>query len=355
VTGESLGLLVEEQRTNLLLYSEQFNNAYWQKNNSTITSNAAVAPDGQSTADTLVENTANSDHALVTGDFSGAANTTYTYSVYVKAAGRSFVQLVYGTSTAWGNQYANFNLTLGTVTVQIGVGSAKIDTCQNGWYRISITGTRNSNSAATYAYIFMGIASNSFSYAGDGTSGIYIWGAQLEQGAFPTSYTPTTTAAVTRAADVASITGANFSSWYNNSEGTLFANARSSGSSSNNFLAGLDSTSAFVFADILESSSSVRLSVYGTNGAFIFNYSPSTSGALAGSTRKAAIAIKSGNFGAALNGIASATGTDTTGYPTFNRLSIMSLANYGGANGTIARLTYWPARLPNPILQTLTQ
>ena len=318
-TLESLGLLVEEARTNILQYSEQFDNAYWTNVGLTWTANNVVAPDGLTTADTPSSN-----------------NITQVVGVYVNS---TFVgQSTSSVTTSWNRVSVTFTTDASTTSINL---YPLLNAGSNIYNAKTVTVSANTTYTFSCFYRLSG-------------STIIPWGAQLEAGAFPTSYIPTTTATVTRAADVASITGSNFSNWYNQSEGTLFANARSLGSSSNNFLAGLDSTSAFVFADILESSSSVRLSVYGTNDTPIFSYWASTSGALAGSTRKAAIAIKSGNFGAALNGIASATGTDTTGYPTFNRLSIMSLANYGGANGTMARLTYYPFRLGNTALQSLT-
>ena len=348
-TGESLGLLVEEARTNLLTYSEQFDNAYWVKSNSTITTNAATAPDGQSTADALVENTANSQHFLHSSDFGGAANTTYTFSVYVKAAGRSFVGLTYGQSTTWGDQYANFDLTLGTVTLQVGVGSARINPCSNGWYRISITRTRNANSGATYAFVFTGIASNNFSYTGDGTSGIYVWGAQVELGSFPTSYIPTTTATVTRADDVASMTGTNFSSWYRQDEGTLLASIRPATSGNLSIWTLSDGTTAERMLAYSASVFNFYVDDNGSNQVNIGGY-PFTTNSLS----TFAAAYKTNNFAYSKNGVTPATDTSGT-VPTPTKLQIM--AGYIGGEiqtGTIARLAYYPVRLPDATLQALT-
>ena len=71
----------------------------------------------------------------------------------------------------------------------------------------------------------MATSNGTVTYDGNGTSGIYLWGAQLEEGAFPSSYIPTTTAAATRSADVASITGTAFSGWYRQDEGTFYGEA----------------------------------------------------------------------------------------------------------------------------------
>jgi hypothetical protein len=345
-TGESLGLLVEEARTNLLQYSEQFDNAYWVKDNSTITANAIAAPDGQSTADALIENTANSNHSFRSDNFGGAANTTYTFSVYVKAAGRSFVQLVYGQSSAWGNQYANFNLILGTVTLQVGVGSARIDPCPNGWYKISITGTRNSNSGVTYAYVFTGIASDNFSYTGDGTSGIYIWGAQVEAGAFPTSYIPTVASTVTRAADVASITGANFSSWYRADQGTWFG-SMSATAKGFRLLEARGPGANDISVSIRPDTANTRCAFLGgTSGATFVTYS--------GSPVKIGAGYGSGSIRGAANGTLAnlVTTGDHSSSTLLNIGHLPSESLY--LNGTIARLAYYPARLADLALQYLT-
>jgi hypothetical protein len=225
-TGESLGLLVEEQRSNLLTYSEQFNDVSWIKNDSTITANIIVAPDGTLTGEKLVENTANAQHIArknVSGLSSGA---TVTISVYAKAAERTSVFLyINETTTSTNRVEAIYNLLTGVVTNTGNFGtftgaSANITLVGNGWYRLSLTGViTNLTSAQFRIGTYDGSA---FAYTGDGYSGLYIWGAQLEAGAFATSYIPTVASTITRNADIAIMTGTNFSSWYNASEGTLY-------------------------------------------------------------------------------------------------------------------------------------
>lgn len=224
VTGESLGLEIEEQRTNLITYSEQFDNAAWTKSNTTVTANTIVAPDGTLTGDKVVESNSTSRHEITLASaIAGAtAGATYTLSLFAKAAGRSYVEVFFATGEITNNPYAIFDLANGTVSYSSGATASIIST-GNGFYRCSITAIPLSTTITP----FLGIVNTAStarlnSYTGDGFSGIYIWGAQLEAGAFPTSYIPTTTAQVTRAADAASMTGANFSSWFNQGPGSFF-------------------------------------------------------------------------------------------------------------------------------------
>jgi hypothetical protein len=193
---QSLGLLVEESRENLLLRSEEFDNAYWAKTRSSVTANAIEAPDGNVTADKLVEDTTASNNHIVFRGSLGLTAEIYTMSYYVKAAERDQVVLRIDTSVASRN--VSFDVAAGTILTQSANTSGTIVGVGNGWYRCS-----NSLTAAESVLnaVVMLSVNNSSVYTGDGTSGLFIWGAQLEVGAFPTSYIPTTTTATTRSAD----------------------------------------------------------------------------------------------------------------------------------------------------------
>jgi hypothetical protein len=177
---------------NLVTYSEQFDNAAWGKSNTTITANtsATTAPDGTLTADKLIEDTANSYHFVVqsVGTISGSC----TISCFLKSAERykGYIQLL----GSGGNAAAFFDLNLGTITG--GSGTNTITAYPNGWYRITSTLTFTTETAAVY--IVLNDNSGTAVYAGSGTSGIYIWGAQVERSLIANPYYATTATAKTR-------------------------------------------------------------------------------------------------------------------------------------------------------------
>ncbi len=187
-------LLLEPQRTNLVNYSESFDNAYWTKNGSSVTS-GFTSPDGTTNAFKLVEDTSTGAHQVYVTP--AAANADYSISVFAKKGERDKFRINIGNDT----HYADFNLTSGTIITQSGATTfAKIDLISNGWYRCSISYTE-STGAPTYNLYRLLDNSGNASFIGDGTSGIYIYGAQLELGSYATSYIPTSGTTVTRLAD----------------------------------------------------------------------------------------------------------------------------------------------------------
>ena len=344
-TGESLGLLVEEARTNRLQYSEQFDNAYWTKDKAAVASNAATAPDGTLTADLLYTTTSGVAY-LYTG-LGGISSASYTTTIYLKSAGFTWAFVF----AAQGNHYAFFNLVNGTVGTQtFGITAASISPVGNGWYRCSVTQT------ATYLSFHVGAAdaNGSATSTPSGTSGIYIWGVQLEAGAFPTSYIPTTSATVTRAADVASITGTNFSSWYNSTEGTLFVGARANSAATNPALAAFrtaaDSSADYIATLILSSGATRFASNAGDVNQWLLAASDSAT-----LLKKTAHAWKVNNVGACSNGGSVLTDSSASISAGLDRLYLGRV--YGSTsqlNGTIARLAFYPVRLADLGLQYLS-
>jgi len=350
VTGESLGLRVEEQRTNLLTYSEQFDNAAWTKGNATVTANIIVAPDGTLTGEKLVENTSSSPHQVYQGKILTAAS--YTLSFYAKAGERTTIAFTFDTS---GNTWAYINLSTGTVSgsmpAEYTVNS--ITNVGNGWFRVSVSRTAT---ATTYYANFATASGTSVSYAGDGYSGIYIWGAQLEAGSFATSYIKTEASQVTRSADAASMTGTNFSSWYRADEGTLYAEAVTSKPTG-----GVAIATAY-----LPSSQGIEMTVLNTNakfgvvvnGAYTANL---TLGVVsANNPFKVAGTYKIDDIAGSLN--SGAVSTDTSAaVPSATLPTTLFIGGYAAAPsasyalaGTIKKLAYYPIRCTNLQLQALT-
>jgi hypothetical protein len=365
-TGESLGLLVEEARTNLLQRSEEFDNGYWNPIEVIRTPNAAASPSGLTTADLITESASSSYHEIFVT--SGATAGTYTFSVFVKNnLGTRHLNICFssGTTQALSLRVNAATGSLSSIYTEGSVFSAATSTVisyPNGWYKVSISFAVNTGFANQLALSTSSAAPPAAnfgleSYAGDGTSGIYIWGAQLEAGAFPTSYIPTTSATVTRAADVASVTGSNFSSFYNQTEGTVFVNGVIPFTGSTNFpaFASVDDgnvNDAIEFAMWDAASDVVRYVIY-DNGTAQASLGGETY--TAGSVYSLAGAYALNNFAASYRG--GSPSTDSAGtLPTVDRLRIGQNRGSGNSlNGTIKRLTYWPTRLANTVLQQITQ
>jgi hypothetical protein len=171
------GLLVEEQRQNLVTYSEQFDNAAWTKLNASVTANAATSPNGTVSADLLIPDTSSSNQHGVYQPLGATAGTPYTQSVFAKAAGYNWLFMTEGNNVT---AQASFNLATGVVGTVSGTGSpsATITSLGNGWYRCTLTYTPIATSQNIQVRAANADAGPTF--AGNGTSGIYIWGAQLE-------------------------------------------------------------------------------------------------------------------------------------------------------------------------------
>jgi hypothetical protein len=340
-------LLIEEQRTNLLTYSSEFNNAAWVKARSTVTADATTAPDSNLTADKLLEDTTSNSTHFCEKVVSVVSGTSYTFSIYVKAGERTQIALQSGGALAISAAY--FNISTGSVIS----GSGAITAIGNGWYRCSVIGTASSSGNA-YIDTFLA-TSGTASYTGDGTSGLYIWGAQLEAGAFPTSYIPTTSATVTRAADNASMVGSNFSSWYNQSEGTIYCTSDSplttTTAQMNWYISDGNTNNTMFNHKNLSNLNATAVVSGGVTQGDITSFSTITSY----STVKSASAYKLNDLAISVNG--ASVGTDLAAtIPTVDRIHLgQNVANGQILNGHIQSIKYYPTRLPNADLQRLTR
>jgi len=356
VTLASRGLLIEESRTNSFTRSDDFNNADWVKQGTTISSNVATSPDGATTADRLVEDTSNGLH-LTYQERTITAGSTQTLTVFAKADTRSVIRLQIFNSVNSSGVTCGFDLATGEIQsgdaasnfVNGSGATASIQAIGSGWFRCRLTGIVDGISTACRGFARLKGTGSQFSYEGDGTSGVLIWGAQLEAGSFPTSYIPTTTTALTRSADVCSITGSAFSGFYNQSEGTMLTNAFTPASGDRTVLAADDNTA----------NEMIRLRTEGTNPFFKVTDGGSEVVAIDAGTVTANTAFKLigaykvNDFASSINGGSAVT--DTTGtIPTVDRMRIG--AGQGGNTmcGCISAIRYFKKRLPDAKLQSLT-
>ena len=336
-TGESLGLLVEEARTNIIVSSSVFNTGGWIQNGVVLSANAGVAPDGTTTATSISQGTGNNRSYHF--DNTGAGNKTLT--VFAKSnAGSSFTlsgSLTFGTNSVGS---AVLNTANGTISTALGCSSVAFS---NGWYRFIIP-----------IYIGTGSGNTNYLELNGPASSVFVWGVQIEAGAFPTSYIPTTTATVTRAADVASMTGTNFSSWYNQSQGTIFASVRTviPASATNGILQFTDGTTTnrIDLYQIGSGAAYPRVNVtFRLSGSTTANFLNQENGWNPDGITidNWAFAFNSTNYTLRTK-YSSTVSTGTAAYP-------QNLTNFAiGHQGAISRLAYYPVRLPDAQLQALT-
>ena len=324
---------------NLFTQTQQFDNAAWTKSNATVTANSTVAPDGTSTADTLIENTSNAFHAAVQSfTLSGAT----TISCYLKANTRSFAAVRTFDATN-GDRYAVFNLSTGATGVTSGGTTSTITSVGNGWYRCSMTYTYTSASGS--AGITVQNANSYVAYTGDGTSGIFVWGAQLEAGAFATSYIPTIASTVTRSADVATITGSLFSQWYGQPQGTFVVNAD---------VGSVASGDKYV---LIVNDANGRITYVSTAAINTFDGTTVTSSGQSASANtpfKSATAWSGSTLSISANGAAAVGGAFDGAFGTGTDLRIGSNAGGFSINGHIQSVQYYPVRAADFQLQALT-
>jgi len=194
-------LLLEPQRTNIHTNSE-YVDAYV-KSRSTITTNAAISPEGVQNASKVVPlSTSNGWAGVNAPNYSFTSGQTYTLSVFAKAGEYDYCQ-VGGSTPAFSGSFATINLTNGVVEHQSGI-TASTEDYGSGWYRISFTHTAIATASSPigfFAVYSTAVSSRLATQVGDDVSGVYMYGWQAEQGSYPTSYIPTYGTSATRAAE----------------------------------------------------------------------------------------------------------------------------------------------------------
>jgi hypothetical protein len=173
---------------NLIGFSEDYSNSVWNKSSSTVTTGAAIAPDGNPSALAMYETAAVTAHAIWQNLASNSSIASYTWSAYVKANGRAWT--IINAYCDGANKLTFFDLTNGVVGTNPSGSTASITNVGNGWYRCVVT--RSVATAATIGLeVWSASADNTSSFLGDATKGLYIWGVQLEQTSSVGNYTPT--------------------------------------------------------------------------------------------------------------------------------------------------------------------
>ena len=337
------GFLVEAAATNLLLQSQTFDNASWTKTNATVVANQAVAPDSTTTADLLYPTTTGTLRYL--GNAVGVVNsaTNYTDSIYAKAAGLNFLCLLdfAGVNACW------FNLATGAVGTNNTTLTPRIVSMGNGWYRCSLSGT---SVASAFLYALVCDADGSTTATTSGTNGIYLWGAQNELGSVATSYIPTTTAAVTRNASVATEATSLFP--FNSAAGTIFAQ----------YIQPVNDGLTHTVVCVDDGTANNRILIYtsaGTTYALITvggvdKFSASIASPAVGTTVKVAMGYVVNGGYAYQNGVAMTIGTAGTTLPTVTTWRVGNAAGVNQLGAPIKAERYYNYLLPSGRAQNMT-
>ena len=362
ITLACKGLLIEESRTNSI-YDSAFSNIatsvvtnQWYDNsvNLDTTSNASTSPANTTTAALLAINTNTTNTGVVYRTGSTTAGT-YTYSVFTKMASTdNKCHLILAGDTSLANSVrCVFTMSgagsVGTVSVTgtATAGSGTITRYKNDWYRCTITCT-----LAAPANI------NCTLYPGDraaqtAASQIYAWGAQIETGAFATSYIPTTSAALTRNADVVTMTGTNFSDWYNQSEGSFNVTSIAGGTLNATAVSVNNASNAERIAIGYGSGSGGNMNVIVVDGN-VTQAQIIVAGAALNTVNTACGSYKLNDIDFALNGTLGTQDTSAT-IPTPTQLSIGATAIGSYLNGWVKKLNYWNINITQSEVQAFSK
>jgi len=367
VTGESLGLLIEESRTNYEAYSVDINTGKNHFTGSTLTANAATAPDGTTTA-TRITGSGTDESTRLGWDTQSTSNTQYNiFSVFVKSDSGTPILNFYTNTFVASNAALNIDLSDGTTNV-VNNNSGffyKVVAYPNGWYRVSVMGGPGTGSGGSWNInLVPSLTSARAASSGSNASASYlIWGVQEELGSspFPTSYIPTSGSTVTRGSDIVKITGTNFSDFYNQTEGTVF-------SSHQQYSGQSDTQNTYVYQIANATSSSVAFRLLDKNNYYsnparltatqwsndVALQKPDTTN---GERIKTAFACKVNDAAVSFDGATVLTDTSLDMNSGQIEMSIGGFTQSPQAflNGHIQQISYYPKRLPNAQLQGLTQ
>jgi hypothetical protein len=346
IGGGCPSLLVEPAATNLALRSEEFDNASWAKTRSSVTQNATTAPNGTTTADKLIASVDNNTHFILQSSIVVVAQI-YSASIFAKKGEYDTIRL--RMVNLWSpTPTAVYNLTSKTI-VSTASSTAKITELSDGWFRLDLSATANAI-AGSNAQLEVLVGNNSvLSFAGDGTSGIFIWGAQLEVGSVATSYIPTVAATATRNADVITKTGV--SGFIGQTQGTLYAEVN------------LSHITTKGFFDISADSGNFYRIRTANSGTWIFRYrtaagTETTISDLSISNTstgifKIAFAYKDGDYASCVNGVLRTS--SISGISPIGTLSNIELGlGPVSLNDRIRAAAIYPTRLTNSQLESLT-
>ena len=360
----SKGLLIEESRTNQTKYSyNNFTNAYWESTASNVTAVDSVTtnppdsfiPTFSSLTEIIGASVSRHIHES-TGVFTPTANTSYTMSVWVKRPVSNpirYVQLAFWIAGFGSTAYMNYDILLGQVkTGGAGITASSITAYPNGWYRITATATSVASPAASgfqlgFSTTSGAVRTEAYTVSSSPKS-IYLWGAQVEAGAFATSYIPTTTTSLTRSADVCSITDTDFTSFAKQGQGSIIVHGDSYQGTTPAFCQFVDSGNGSRSFNFLRNNSTGALD-YNDSGSGTVTVSASPSYPVKfGAARSQVIGVRT-YYNGGVGGVSNFT---TNGVQT--RMLIGNSGSGLPLNGCIRSIKHYKQALSQTKMQALT-
>ena len=332
-------LLLENSATNLVTHSEDFNNSYWTKNGSSVTS-GFTSPSGDTSAFKLVEDTSNGQHYIEVSSLSILNTTKHTLSFYVKYNGVQFIRIFSSALNSF-TYFDVLNGSIGSTTAE----SNNIELLSNGWYRCEMTD--ESISTSTNFKISLAESDGVVVYIGDGTNGVQIFGAMLEANSFSTSYIPTNGSTVQRAAETCNESGN--SEVFNSQEGILYVRMNAFDNISRISLSD-GSTSNRVSFKIIDDNIDFQ---YRVGGNYSYRVNVDVNNYL---TNKILISYNNGLFVGYLNGFAISDKISGTslGDGVINRLNLNDGDVSDGFKGRIKEIGYYNEIFTDLELEKLT-
>lgn len=342
-SGTALGVLIEEARTNLMLRSQELDNASWVKVTTSVTANAATSPDGTVTAD-LLESTVNGTFCYMYQGVTLNISTTYTVSFFAKYSTCRWLACLGETSN---NAFVYFDVQNGVVgTAQLG-SSGTITSVGNGWYYCTATFPKSTATASEQIGFMVATADNGVT----ATIGLgsYIWQVQIEAGAFATSPIVTAGSTVTRAADNISLATSLFPSL--GADGTMFVAGQTlAGNAATSYALELF-TDGSNFSAIRNDSGATAQAIVFTGGASVA--APAVGNWPTATQKKVALRVKTNDTNICSGGTLGTNDT-TCAMPTYTTMFVGSNNGVGNFNGYLSQIMTLPRAQLDAELQALT-
>jgi hypothetical protein len=353
--GTYKGMLVEEQRENICLQSEDFSTTWSAGGNTTVSAVTETTPDGDSTSKSVKigdDNSTGTGQVRISQTITVTGGETYTASAFFKADGLAFARLMIDEYDGATNGIQYFGLSgAGSLGTAVNLDDSSIEAYPNGWYRCSVTWTQGAGDTSFVFRIYVAGSISSATVDLDNTSSVFAWGAQVELGAHASSYIPTTTTSVPRSKDDISKTSA--STYVGQTAGTVYVEATIDNIIANaNIISVSDGTDDNIVRITFNANADMRMYVKGGTTSIINDVETIVAG-----TYKFAIVYSGSDTRVYRDGVQlSSSTTSLTFTSSVDEIDIgQSFAGTGQSNNWIRAFAFYKRALSDNEAKILTQ